>query len=89
MAEAKEKWDEVGDRWIVMGICYFDEYRRVDGTWYFSRRKEEHWYAADVDAHPQRVGFDDWHTDGPGPRLPERFPTWNAFWQASSLSLDG
>jgi len=71
---------EVGDRWIVMGICYFDEYRRVDGTWYFSRRKEEHWYAADVDAHPQRVGFDDWHTDGPGPRLPEKFPTWDAFW---------
>jgi len=73
---------EVDDRWIVMGICYFDDYRRVDGTWYFARRKEEHWYAADVHEHPQRVGFDSWHPDGPPPRLPERFPTWDPFWSA-------
>jgi hypothetical protein len=70
---------EVGDRWIVMAICYFDEYRRVDGTWYFSRRKEVHWYAADVNERPQSVGFDSWHDDG-APRLPERLPTWNRFW---------
>ena len=39
---------EVGDQWIVMAICYFDEYARVDGEWFFSRRRERHWYAADV-----------------------------------------
>ena len=27
---------EVGDRWIVMAICYFDEYKRVDGDWFFA-----------------------------------------------------
>ncbi len=24
---------EVDERWIVMAICYFDDYRRVDGEW--------------------------------------------------------
>jgi hypothetical protein len=33
---------EVDDRWIVMGICYFDDYRRIDGQWLFSRRREKH-----------------------------------------------
>ena len=30
---------EVGQEWIVMAICYFDEYARVDGEWFFSRRR--------------------------------------------------
>jgi hypothetical protein len=25
-----------GDEWIVMGICYSDEYQRVDGEWLFA-----------------------------------------------------
>lgn len=70
---------EVDDRWVVMAICYFDEYRRHDGEWLFSRRREEHWYAADINEHPQAVGFDSWHDDAP-PRLPQQFPTWAAFW---------
>jgi len=71
---------EVGDRWIVMAICYFDTYLRIDGEWLFARRREEHWYAADIDEHPQAVGFYSWHEQTP--RLPERFPTWDAFWSA-------
>jgi hypothetical protein len=70
---------EVGDRWIVMAICYFDEYRRVDGEWLFSRRREKHWYAVDVIDHPQLVGFDSWKLTAP-PSLPEFFPTWSPFW---------
>jgi hypothetical protein len=70
---------EVGDRWIVMAICYFDDYRRVDGEWLFARRREQHWYAADVNERPQSVGFDSWH-DGEPPALPDRFPTWAPFW---------
>ena len=70
---------EVADRWIVMAICYFDEYRRIDGEWLFARRRERHWYAADVNEHPQAVGFDSWG-GGAAPALPDAFPTWARFW---------
>jgi hypothetical protein len=72
---------EVGDRWIVMAICYFDDYERVDGEWLFRRRKEKHWYSADINEHPQAVDFDSWNAGGgPPPALPGDFPTWHAFW---------
>jgi hypothetical protein len=70
---------EVDDRWIVMAICYFDDYRRIDGRWRFERRRERHWYAADVTERPQAVAFDSWHNGAP-PALPEAFPTWGHFW---------
>lgn len=70
---------EVEDRWIVMAICYFDEYQRRDDEWLFSRRREHHWYAVDINEHPQSVGFDSWKNTAP-PGLPERFPTWDKFW---------
>ena len=70
---------EVGDRWVVMAICYFDEYRRVDGEWLFARRRERHWYAADVLERPQAVAFDSWH-HGEAPGLPAAFATWASFW---------
>ena len=70
---------EVGDRWIVMAICYFDEYARVDGEWYFSRRRERHWYAADVTQRPQAVGFAGW-AGSPAPALPAEFGSWARFW---------
>lgn len=72
---------EVGDRWVVMAICYWDDYRRVDGEWFFMRRREKHWYAADVNERPQSVGFDGWNV-GP-PTLPDYFPTWEAFWRSA------
>ena len=75
---------EVGERWIVMAICYFDAYRRVDGEWLFERRRERHWYAADVNERPQDVGFDSWHTSGRPPALPEEFATWARFWGTPS-----
>jgi len=75
---------EVGDRWIVMGICYFDDYRRVDGEWFFARRNEKHWYAADVNERPQAVDFDSWHTSPGQPPLPRAFPTWAPFWEAGA-----
>ncbi|MEU1189054.1 nuclear transport factor 2 family protein [Streptomyces sp. NPDC005859] len=74
---------EVGDRWIVMAICYRDDYARVDGEWYFSRRREQHWYAADVTERPQAVGFDGWEGAGE-PALPEAFPSWAAFWKETT-----
>jgi hypothetical protein len=77
---------EVDDRWIVMAIAYFDIYQRVDGEWFFQRRKERHWYAADVNEHPQAVGFDSWHFSKP-PSLPDEFPTWSTFWGEDQASV--
>ena len=42
---AEHEWR---DKWVVMAICYFDEYERRDGRWYFVRRREKHWYSSDV-----------------------------------------
>ena len=70
---------EVDDRWILTPIIYFDTYRRVDGEWLFQRRKERHWYAADINEHPQAVGYDSWHYSKP-PSLPDAFPSWGPFW---------
>lgn len=71
---------EVGDRWIVMAIRYDDEYQKVDGEWLFSRRRERHWYAADVTERPQAVAFDSWGTTPGGPGLPQGSPAWVDFW---------
>lgn len=72
---------EVGSRWIVMAIRYDDEYRKIDGEWLFSRRRERHWYATDVDVPPQDVDFDGWGTTGAAPPLPAMDPPWSEFWQ--------
>jgi hypothetical protein len=71
---------EVGDRFVVMAICYSDDYRKVDGEWFFSRRRERHWYAADALERPQDVGFRGWDQSGE-PALPGSFQSWAAFWQ--------
>jgi 3-phenylpropionate/cinnamic acid dioxygenase small subunit len=71
---------EVGDRWVVMAIRYDDEYRALGGEWYFSRRREKHWYAVDVAEHPQAAAFDSWGTTPGGPALPDG-RTWRAFWE--------
>ncbi len=74
---------EVADEWIVMAICYFDEYARVDGEWFFSRRRERHWYAADVTRTPQSAGFAGWSGSGP-PQLPAEFASWAPFWDGDA-----
>jgi SnoaL-like domain len=74
---------EVGEQWVVMAICYFDEYARVDGEWFFSRRRERHWYAADVTSTPQSAGFAGWSGSGQ-PALPAEFPSWTRFWDSDA-----
>ena len=64
-----------------MAICYFDEYARVDGEWFFSRRRERHWYAADVTRTPQSAGFAGW-AGSSKPKLPAEFASWAPFWDA-------
>jgi hypothetical protein len=74
---------EVGEEWIVMAICYFDEYARVDGEWFFSRRRERHWYAADVTRTPQSAGFAGW-AGSSQPKLPAEFASWAPFWDGGT-----
>jgi hypothetical protein len=76
---------EVDERWIVMAICYFDDYQRVDGTWLFRRRREQHWYAVDALEHPQAVGFSSWE-QASDPALPHGFPSWQLFWDTAAPS---
>jgi hypothetical protein len=76
---------EVGDRFVVVSICYEDEYQKVGEEWLFSRRKERHWYASDVLERPQLRSFDGWDAAG-RPKLPEAFPTWRSFWAGVDTS---
>ena len=79
---------EDGENWVVMAICYFDEYARRDGHWYFVRRDERHWYSSDWLQRPGHPTWQNW----PGkytseryqPRLPASFPTWEGFWSRIS-----
>ena len=70
---------EIGDAWMVMAICYFDDYVREDGEWLFSRRRERHWYAVDVRKDGPKAPFEPWG-DEPPPELPAKFPTWAPYW---------
>jgi hypothetical protein len=55
----------------------------VDGEWFFSRRRERHWYAADVTRPPQSVGFAGW-TGSATPALPAEFGSWAPFWEGDA-----
>ena len=56
-------------------------YRRIDGEWFFRRRREHHWYKADVTERPPAVDFDSWGTNARPPALPQLEQSWSAFWQ--------
>ncbi|MGE0388155.1 MAG: nuclear transport factor 2 family protein [Gammaproteobacteria bacterium] len=76
-------------KWIVMGICYFDRYERRNGTWYFRKRNEQHWYSADALERPNDGdSFQRWpgHDDAP-PALPSAFETWKGFWDRAPAGL--
>lgn len=70
---------EDGGRWVVMAIAYFDTYARRDGAWYFVRRQEKHWYAADWEERPA-APFTGWAAHPQPPALPQDFASWNPFW---------
>jgi hypothetical protein len=79
---------EARGKWVVMAICYFDEYVREDGRWYFARRKERHWYSSDVLERPGQPVFQNWKAwPDAQPELPHAFPTWKDFWEAGDRNL--
>jgi hypothetical protein len=70
---------EDAGKWVVMALCYFDEYARRDGGWFFVRRRERHWYVNDVLERPA-APFQDWPGHDQPAHLPQAFPTWERFW---------
>lgn len=70
---------EDGGQWIVMAIAYFDSYERREGEWYFVRRREKHWYAADWEERPT-APFTGWAAHDDPPALPQDFESWTPFW---------
>lgn len=78
---------EADDGWFVMAVCYFDDYERRDGQWYFQRRKERHWYVTDQTKRPTGPDFFDWPGHRPSPpTLPAHWPSWRAFWEGPGKS---
>ena len=71
--------------WETGKLQYWDTYVRVDGEWYFQRRKFHRWYLTDPRVGPQVGGG---VNDGSDPLragvLPDSFPTWAPFWAASA-----
>jgi len=75
---------EVEGQWIVMIICYFDDYVRRTGHWYFQRRREKHWYSSDILARPTGPNFQRWDLwKDRKPELPQAFPSWKPFWSGT------
>ncbi|WP_336971857.1 nuclear transport factor 2 family protein [Sphingobium aromaticiconvertens] len=66
-------------KWVVMAIAYFDSYARRNGEWFFVRRREKHWYAADWEERPT-APFTGWAAHEVPPDLPQDFESWNPFW---------
>ncbi len=72
---------ETGDEWVIMQMLYWDDYERIEGSWYFRRRLPCYWYATDLNKPPvgeQKMRWPDreaydgaWH---------ELWPSWKAFW---------
>jgi hypothetical protein len=81
---------EARGKWVVMAICYFDEYERRAGHWYFVRRRERHWYSSDVLERPGQPVFQNWDAwPDAQPELPHAFPTWNSFWERGDDAVPG
>lgn len=76
---------EVGDQWIVIAIRYDDEYQKIDGSWYFVRRNDKHWYEADLATRPQDVAFSGWPGAPMRPRLPDS-ASWATFWDRADTT---
>lgn len=73
---------EVGDKWVPMYLHYIDNYRRVDGRWYFRRRLNATLYGVDMLERPvgdKKLRWPgtpatdgNWHTP---------YPSWEKFWK--------
>lgn len=72
---------ELGDRFVVQQMQYWDHYARRDDLWLFVRRTPLAWYATDVLERP--VGREKVRWPDTAPRvgeLPEWWDSWKEYW---------
>ena len=66
--------------WQVGVLQYWDRYVRIDGEWFFERRKFHRYYIVDALERPRAgAGLD--HDPLTTTQLPEAWPSWGAFWE--------
>jgi len=68
--------------WVHGQLQYWDTYRRVDGEWYFERRKFLRLYVADWLSQPVHgAGLAGDRGSLTAVQLPDAYPSWNRFWR--------
>lgn len=75
-------------KWETGRLIYRDTYTRVDGHWYFARRRFQRWYLVDALERPApgagvNVAGEPLRTD----HLPDAFDTWAGFWDEATDRL--
>lgn len=73
---------ETGGEWIIMQMLYWDDYERIDGSWYFRRRLPCYWYATDINKPP--IGDRKMRWPGREPysgTFHDMWPSYKEFWE--------
>ncbi len=66
--------------WSVGTIQYWDDYKRIDGTWLFQRRRLHRWYLVDaLDRPAHGAGVNDF-AQMRERQLPDAYLSWTQFW---------
>jgi len=68
--------------WVQGQLQYWDNYRRVEGEWYFERRKFHRLYITDWLSRPAHGAGN--QIEGSAlttHQLPEAYPAWSQFWE--------
>jgi hypothetical protein len=76
------------EHWFDMALAYWDTYERQEEHWVFRRRRVRTWYRQEI-GHPDHGSarvVAEAGAGGPtrGGRMPEAFPTWEAYWSRTS-----
>ncbi len=68
-------------RWDTGNLQYWDRYVRLDGEWFFERRRFYRWYLVDALTRPSHgAGVNDGSSSLRTGQLPEAFESWSRFW---------